>query len=255
MEKLLSKLPKLNWPHPLAAAATVVALFIISQLVAYIIVGILMALGGNPTGDGQVLFGSSILAQFAYILVAEGFILGVVAFILRQLGIQPKDLGLSKPKWADPLFAALGFVVYITGYVLLVTAATRLIPGLDIDQKQDIGFDGASGVVPLVLVFLALVVLAPVTEEILMRGFLFGSLRHRLSFWVSTIITSIIFAALHLGGGEQGAGLLWIAGVDTFVLSVVLCYLREKTGRLWASIVLHAIKNGIAFTALFIINT
>ena len=88
-----------------------------------------------------------------------------------------------------------------------------------------------------------------------MRGFLFGALRRSTGFWISAAITSVIFASLHLGGGEQGAGLLWIAAIDTFILSLALCYLREKTGRLWASIGLHAIKNGVAFVALFILVT
>jgi membrane protease YdiL (CAAX protease family) len=30
--------------------------------------------------------------------------------------------------------------------------------------------------------------------------------------------------------------------------------LREKTGGLWSSMTLHAIKNGIAFVALFVLH-
>jgi membrane protease YdiL (CAAX protease family) len=106
----------------------------------------------------------------------------------------------------------------------------------------------------MALTFVALVVIAPVAEEALMRGFLFGALRRRLPFIWSTLITSAMFASLHLAGGEQGAGPLWVAAIDTFTLSLALCYLREKTGRLWAGIGLHMLKNGIAFVALFIIG-
>ena len=42
--------------------------------------------------------------------------------------------------------------------------------------------------------------------------------------------------------------------LDTFILSLVLIYLREKTGGLWASITLHAFKNGVAFVALFALH-
>ena len=36
--------------------------------------------------------------------------------------------------------------------------------------------------------------------------------------------------------------------------NLVLIYLREKTGSLWASITLHACKNGVAFAALFVFH-
>jgi membrane protease YdiL (CAAX protease family) len=48
--------------------------------------------------------------------------------------------------------------------------------------------------------------------------------------------------------------LLYIAAIDTFTLSLILVYLREKTGGLWSSMGLHAIKNGIAFVSLFIVH-
>ncbi len=65
--------------------------------------------------------------------------------------------------------------------------------------------------------------------------------------------TCILFAIGHLPAGGD-AGPLYIAAIDTFVLSLVLIYLREKTGGLWSSMLLHAIKNGVAFTALFVLH-
>ena len=50
-----------------------------------------------------------------------------------------------------------------------------------------------------------------------------------------------LFAVAHLPEGGA-AGPLYIAALDTFVLSLVLIYLREKTGSLWASITLHAVS-------------
>jgi membrane protease YdiL (CAAX protease family) len=49
----------------------------------------------------------------------------------------------------------------------------------------------------------------------------------------------------------QGASLLWAAGVDTFVLSLVLVYLREKTGALYAGMLVHSLNNLIAFGVHF----
>lgn len=68
----------------------------------------------------------------------------------------------------------------------------------------------------------------------------------------AAIVTSLIFAVGHLAESSQGP--LYVAAIDTFVLSLVLIYLREKTGRLWASIGLHAIKNAIAFVTVFVLG-
>jgi len=242
-----------NLPHPVVAGALVIAVFLISQIVASGLVGMLAHLTGGTNGSDEItLFGSPILLQFAFILVAESMVLAFLAWYLRRRKVTWKSLGFGRPKWSDVGWAVLAFFVYIAAYIILLQAVEAFVPGFNADQKQATGFDGAAGLVPLSLVFVALVVLAPVTEETLLRGFFLGSLRRRFRFLAAALVTSAVFAALHLGGGEPGDGLLWVAAVDTFVLSLVLCYLREKTGRLWASILLHATKNFIAFLALFI---
>ncbi|RYZ49901.1 MAG: CPBP family intramembrane metalloprotease, partial [Sphingobacteriales bacterium] len=57
------------------------------------------------------------------------------------------------------------------------------------------------------------------------------------------IVTSIVFGAIH---GQ------WNVAVDVFALSLILCSLREITGSIWAGVLLHMLKNGIAFYFLFI---
>ncbi|QOV89789.1 CPBP family intramembrane glutamic endopeptidase [Humisphaera borealis] len=56
--------------------------------------------------------------------------------------------------------------------------------------------------------------------------------------WLAIVITSVLFAVIHP---------LWTAPI-IFVLAVVLGYVYERTGNLWASIGLHAIFNTISTT-------
>ena len=83
----------------------------------------------------------------------------------------------------------------------------------------------------------------PFAEEILFRGYLYGKLRRVLPVWVAIIIVGLVFGGLH------GA---WNVAIDTFALNIILCYLRETTDGLWAPILLHMAKNGVAFYFLFI---
>lgn len=87
----------------------------------------------------------------------------------------------------------------------------------------------------------------------MVRGFLYSSLKKAMRLIPAALLTSALFAAAHLPEGGA-AGPLYVAALDTFVLSLILIYLREKTGSLWASITLHAFKNGVAFMALFVFH-
>lgn len=152
-------------------------------------------------------------------------------------------LGVSeRPKLAHLAWTLPAFVIYFLTAVLVSLAAAN-IPGFDSDQAQNVGFDDVTTTAGYVMAFVGLVVLPPIFEEVLFRGYLFGRLRKYAGFWFSTIVTSLAFGIVHLQ---------WNVGIDTFVLSIFLCFLREHTKSLWAPILLHAIKNGLAYFFIFI---
>jgi membrane protease YdiL (CAAX protease family) len=243
--------PVKKWPGVIATILWTAVIFVVGQGIGGAIVYGIARLS-TPTGSKIALFGSEVWLQFAYAAMAYGLMIVVLLWMLRRRKLMVADLGLKQAQVRDVGWAVVAFLAYMSAYVLVISVLKPFVPGLDVDQKQDVGFSGAHGIT-LLPVFVALAVIAPIVEELLMRGFLFTSLRRKSKFWIAAIVTSAIFASLHLAGGESGAGLLWIAAIDTFVLSLVLCYLREETGRLWAGIGLHMIKNSIAFIALFIL--
>lgn len=253
--------PGKRWPiPPIMAIAIVAALFIVSQIAAAIVVSIALGVSGQENlmkgvADGTASGASSVIMQFVFIALSELLLIGGLIWVLRRYKVTLAAIGWKKPKLSDSGKVIAAFIGYFALYIVLATVLQALVPGLDVEQKQDIGFNGATGFVPLLLVGIALIGLAPLAEELLMRGFLFTTLRKRgAGFAVATIVTSAVFAFAHLFGGEQGASLLWIAAIDTFVLSLVLCYLRERTGHIWAGVGVHALKNSVAFVMLFIVQ-
>lgn len=243
-----------RFPHPVTAFFVTVGLFLLGQFLGSLIVQLFMLVEGDGRSAEPALFGSPILLRFAFGLISYGCMLAMTAGFLRMRRLSFRDIGLWGPRLSDAGLALIALVVYISVFVTAASVLRLLLPGLDLDQKQDLGFDDATGA-HLVLTFGLLVIVAPIVEEVMMRGLLFTSLRRQTPFWLAAVITSLLFAVLHLGGGEVGAGPLWIAAIDTMVLSLVLCYLRERTGRLWASIGLHMLKNSVAFMSLFILAT
>jgi HAD superfamily hydrolase (TIGR01509 family) len=90
------------------------------------------------------------------------------------------------------------------------------------------------------LLWLALVVAAPVFEETLFRGFLFeGILHSRLGAAGALLITSAAWAAIHFQYDAYGKGTI-------FVIGLVLGYARLTTRSLYTSLYLHGLLNLIA---------
>jgi membrane protease YdiL (CAAX protease family) len=185
---------------------------------------------------------TTIFAVVVYV-VTTAIVIGLPWLIIKHQ-TNRSDLGLTRlPNWTDIAMTPVGLVVYLLISALLVFAASALLPGFDANQAQDVGFEGLNQRYELVLAFITLVILAPFAEEVLFRGYLFGKLQRYVPIWVAIVVTSLLFGAIH------GA---WNLALDTFALSVILCMLRVSTGSLWAPILLHMTKNGIAFYLLFI---
>ena len=203
----------------------------------YAFVGDPAAFLTSPAGT-MLLYGAQYFVRLAVLLIVPVFFVRHALPSLRRL------FGVARAvRWAD-VWAALAVVLpYFAASFALQWLVMVLVPAFDPEQVQEIGFENLTGAGELLVAGLALVVFAPVAEELIFRGYLFGGLRENVRFWPAAIITSILFGALH---GQ------WNVALDTFVLSLILCYLREKTGSIWAGMVLHGIKNALAFTLLFL---
>lgn len=234
------------WGGWAAIFMTIVAFFS-AQLAGGMFAGII----GGVLGKDEAFYDET-LFTFIFICFSELLMIAlVIAFIQHRKGLLSM-LGLRLPRLADGGWALIGFGAYFAAYIIVVIAISQLVPSLDLDQEQDVGFNNVISNVDLMLTFASLVIIVPFAEEFLFRGFLYSGLRKSLALVPAVIVTSLIFAIGHLPTGV--GGLLWIGALDTFVLSVVLCSLREKTGSIWAGVLVHAIKNSIAFIALYIVS-
>lgn len=224
-----------------------------AQFGAGILIGIYVALRGLTAAAAADWLNSSIAAQFCFILLAEALTVGAVLGFLKLARALPRSIGLRRPRIGDVLYGLAAVIPYYLLYLITVGVVSHFVQGLNPNQTQEIGFNNAHGAGELIMTAISLVVLPPIAEEVLVRGLLYSSLKKLIPVAGAVIGTSLLFAAAHLPEGGA-AGPLYIAALDTFVLSLVLIYLREKTGGLYASMTLHAIKNGIAFVALFVLH-
>ncbi len=102
------------------------------------------------------------------------------------------------------------------------------------------------------LFFIGAAVLAPIGEEVLFRGYLFGSLRRlagdsRTGIAIAYGVSALVFALSHSLAATEGlVGLL----VPSFLIGLVFAWGFDHSGSLIPAIVAHAINNGVALAAL-----
>lgn len=231
-----------NLGGPLRLILTTVLIFLASQVVAALIAEAGLSIL-HPNG---MKLDDSIGAQFVYVALAEGLAAWLVIKIVRRRGLKLSFIGLGRrPDRGDLWRALAGFGAF---YLLLIVASVivnSLSPTIT-DQKQNLGFTNIGSGTDNILAFISLVLLPPLGEETLIRGYLYSGLRKVWRFMPALVMTSFIFGAAHLEAGS-GSPLVWGAAIDTFLLSVVLVYLREKTGALYAGMLVHMLNNLIAF--------
>jgi membrane protease YdiL (CAAX protease family) len=198
---------------------------------------------------GNFLLGLGVPGQIAKLmiyLVTIALVPYLVSFIIKFYG-WPKDqiIKLSKLKFRSIpsiLLALVGYIM-VSGLMFYVVTKLKLVPENLITEAQNIGFSAEHNIINLVQVFIAVAIVPPVVEELLFRGLSFLNLRRLISFWPAAIFSSLLFAFYH---GQFNVGL------DTFILGLFMAWAVEKTDSLWASIIIHFIKNSIAFFILFV---
>jgi membrane protease YdiL (CAAX protease family) len=245
LSRLPQKIASWKWVHGRLVFAVLLPLWMmvglgLAVIVMRVLVSILVNLG-VPLASIDTTILQTTLTAVVYLLTLL-FVIGLPRLFRKYVSFE--ELGLSRLlNWTDIGLAPAGFIVYFVASSLLVYTGSQLIPGFNLTQIQETGFSHVSQYYEYALAFTTLIIVAPVAEEVLFRGFLYGKLRTRMPVWIAVLLTSVLFGLIH----SQ-----WNVGLDVFALSVVLCSLREITGSIWSGILLHMLKNSIAFFIIFI---
>ncbi len=176
-------------------------------------------------------------------LVTMGFeaLLGAIVLLLaarRRLSL--RQLGLHRPPDGGRVVTALvGAYATFIAYQFLLDAIRRL--GVDVsrfNQGNPIPTGPHTGVATWVLLGIAVVVIAPVTEELFFRAFVFRAIAGAMPMWPAFLLSGLAFALFHLNAS--------VLVPFTFV-GAFFAWSYWRSGSLWTSITAHAIVNGASF--------
>lgn len=88
---------------------------------------------------------------------------------------------------------------------------------------------------------------APIAEEVFFRGFVFAGLRQQYSWQKAALISSALFALIHLQ---------LTAAIPIFILGYIFAYLYYRSNSIWPAILMHVSTNALGLgTAYMLANT
>jgi membrane protease YdiL (CAAX protease family) len=178
------------------------------------------------------------LLTFAF-LVSTPFVLGYFVLAVKLTGIPLTEyLALKWPRWFDIVIgiAALAAVLLLAG--LAASASGQETPQF---MTETFASARAAGMLPLFA--FSFMVLPPLQEEILFRGFLYRGLVPALGPAATIVATSAVWAVIHLQYD-------WFFVAEIFLLGIALGWLRWKSGSTILTMMLHATMNGLALLQL-----
>lgn len=179
----------------------------------------------------------------AQLMVGLALCAGALIFALTDAGGDLREalrrLGFRDLAWRLIGLGALAWVIYL---ICALALAPLLNPEQE-DVAKEIGGESA-GALAMIFTGFLIVVVAPISEEVFFRGFMFAGLRRSMPMWVAAVISAAVWGSLHLSGGNVGVA------IQLAVFGVILAILYERSGSLWATIFAHGLNNTIAFLYL-----
>ncbi|MBN9121324.1 MAG: CPBP family intramembrane metalloprotease [Planctomycetes bacterium] len=178
------------------------------------------------------------------LLAAQFVSLGLIALVLpRRIGPDwRRQIGFRAPAGIHVLLVLLiapGFALGADAIQAALNAATGLKPPAVMKT-----LNGIFNRFPWPLTVLAVAVGPGVVEELWCRGFVGRGLSARYGLTAGVLLTSVFFAMMHLDPSQ----LLVYA-----LMGAYLHFVYIATRSLWASVLLHAMNNGIAVLLVLVL--
>jgi membrane protease YdiL (CAAX protease family) len=144
-------------------------------------------------------------------------------------------LALRWTSWSNLLIGVGALFVLVLGWEGLSRVLGReSAPDFMIDVAKSARADGA-----LWLLVVAFSAAAPISEELLARGFLYrGWSETLLRPAGAVILSSLVWTALHLQYDRD-----WFAFGEVLSIGLLLGYLRYRSGSIWLTVILHGLNN------------
>ena len=189
----------------------------------------------NPVSVEMNYLGEVVMHPIADNLTSIFSMVALILFIIWRMNVRNiplSSLGSLEIKTKDLIFG----LIFLAGFIVLEEIYMML---LEIQMPE--GFITFMLSDPIILGLISVVIIAPLAEEFLFRGFLYSQLsRTVLGGWGAITLTSFIWTIIHF----QYELLILVV---LFIFGLFLGYIRFAYNSLGLPIALHAVNNLFAF--------
>lgn len=196
---------------------------------------------GDPTPIIETLFGDT--GRFAFLIytVGQGAAALILILLVKRRGLSLRDLGLRGSLTKQGVLYAAGgwFVAFWLYYIvekLLGLAGIRMFW----NESDFLALDSAPRVV---IVVIATLVVAPLAEELIYRGYVLRALLERMRAPVAAVLSALVFSSIHIGIGLGLAVYIFLGGL-------ILAYLYLKFRNVYACVLMHLLNNIVAYIVI-----
>lgn len=223
---------------------SILGILLISAALLALMAGAFVVIHGLRFGwgaDGEGVVSAYDAPSLALLAGGAAYLAAVFAiFVVARFraGAHWRSLLGWTPFATDQVFWGL-----LAGALIYQMAAGALVRFIHPEAKNWLILpDGPLG---LAGAFMLVVVLAPIAEELLFRGWLFTALRWRCGFRWALWVTAVLFAIAHWESSHLYA-------LAILPMGLALGWLRERTGSTRATILFHGLYNlaGLAVSFL-----
>lgn len=183
---------------------------------------------------------------------AAYYALGFFFCLLFMLRFLRRSFDLLLDNVLRCIFSMIGaYIVYYVLSLLLSFVLISILGEAAYQNPNDDTISSSLSSVGLGPMFGIAALVAPVVEEVLFRGVLFGSIYQKSRFWAYTV-SILVFGIYHVWQyallGLNWMLLVYIVQYIPTGFALARCY--ERTSSIWPPIFLHMINNAVALMAL-----
>jgi membrane protease YdiL (CAAX protease family) len=256
--------PTFEAPPEMRAKSGLATWGILSTIIGIAAIAVVPALGIIFGTDSPEEFSTGDLYSLLIVQVIwYSILIGIVYFMVRRSGGSWFNLGMRSPSaelgpslprpliniWhatgrhISPLVLVIsaGFILCYLSTVLIIQLESLVSDQLLPDQQLPDEVFNTTGVI--VLQGIVVVLMAPIVEEILFRGFIFGGLRRAMPLLPAAVISGLVFSSIH---GSLGLILPFA------VVGVIFALVYVRTDSIYPPMAIHAIFNGLSFFTLLL---
>lgn len=214
---------------PIAAIGIVLA-----ALVALIVLTTAVGLVGAAAEWSRDVWALSLLGAY---LLGYGVWFGLTRLGKRHAHVPfGERFGLRAFDVLPGLIAAF-VVMSLTLYFELLYGGVIVLLGIEIPKLPSVAEVFPPTLIGVGVAVIVTCIAAPLSEEVLFRGVLFGGLRDRWGDWPAALVSGAVFAASHLS---------WYVFLPFTILGVLLAWITSQARSIWPAVIAHAAFNANA---------